>query len=149
MDYAHPHNKQDAKTAIHWARLAAKIGPHITTIMTIPNNNWYQNFKPQIGPFLDNHIIAYIPTNTLIFEEPNIPPELNKLGIEPSAIHIMCKHHLNTNVGTIERKTLLQPLLINNLQIPRTYIHIALQHHQTHKSIKIKHGIKSPIQSQI
>ena len=125
IGYAHPHNKQDAQTTIHWARLAAKNDPHTITIITIPYNNWYQNFTPHTSPLLDTHVIAYIPADTLTYKEPNIALELNKPRIEPSAIHILCIHHLNNNVGTIKQKNTLTAIFNNKLQIPRTYVHTA------------------------
>ena len=45
--YAHPHNEAVAQQAIHWARLAAQEeDPHNTTIIVMPNTNWYQDTSP-------------------------------------------------------------------------------------------------------
>ena len=65
-------------TPIHWARLAAKNDPNTITILTILDNKWYQNHTPYIGPFLDTHVIAHIPADTITYEKPTIPLELNK-----------------------------------------------------------------------
>ena len=46
IGYVHPHNEKEAKTVIHWAKLAAKNDPNTITILTIPNNKWYQNHTP-------------------------------------------------------------------------------------------------------
>ena len=78
IGYAHPHNEKEAEKAIHWARLAAKNDPNTITI--IPDSKWYQNHTPYIGPFPNTHIIAHIPVDTIIYEEPTIPLELNKPG---------------------------------------------------------------------
>ena len=80
--------KNEAETAIHWARLAAKNDPNTITILTIPDNKRYQNHTPHIGPFQDTHVIAHIPTDTITYEEPTIPIEMNKPQVEPYSIHI-------------------------------------------------------------
>ena len=51
IGYAHLHNEKEAKTAIHWARLAPKNDPNTITILTILDTKWYQNHTPYIGPF--------------------------------------------------------------------------------------------------
>ena len=103
IGYAHPHNKEEAEKAIHWARLAAKNDPNIVTILTIPNNKWYQNHTPYIGPFPNTHVIAHIPADAITYEEPTISLELDKPWVEPSTIRILCVHHTNKNVGNIEQ----------------------------------------------
>lgn len=89
--YALPHNGIEAQTTIHWARLAARHDPNITTILTIPYINWYQNSTPHIGPFPDTH--THIPANTTKYEEPTKPLELNEPCLEPLTIRILCAHH--------------------------------------------------------
>ena len=67
--YAHPHNIDEAQKSIHWTRLAAKNDPSNITIITIPDTNWYQN--------PNTHVVMHIPADTIIYNEPTIPPELN------------------------------------------------------------------------
>ncbi|HYP42926.1 MAG TPA: hypothetical protein VEQ18_02785, partial [Candidatus Nitrosocosmicus sp.] len=52
------------------------------------------------------------------------PPEFTKSRIEPSALHIFCVHHKNTNVGNNAQITALTTIF-NKLQIPQPYIQIA------------------------
>ena len=68
IGYAHRHNEKEVETAIHWARLAAKNDPNTITILTIPDNKWYHNHTPYIGPFPYTHVIAYIPADTITYE---------------------------------------------------------------------------------
>ena len=124
VGYAHPHNEREAETAIHWARLVAKNDPNTITILTIFDNKWYQNHTPHIGPFQDTHVIAHIPTDTITYEEPTIPIEMNKPRVESASIHILCVHHNNNNIGNIEQINTLTTIL-NNLHIPQIYIQIA------------------------
>ena len=112
IGYVHPHNKEEAEKAIHWARLASKNDPNSVTNLTIPHNKWYQNHTPYIGPFPDTHVIAHIPTDTITYEEPTIPLELNKPRVEPSTIYILCVCHSNINVGNIEQINALHKILI-------------------------------------
>ena len=95
--------KKEAEKVIHWARLVAKNDPNTITTLTIPDSKWYQNHTPYIGPFLDTHVIAHIPTDTLIYEELTIPLELNTPRVQPSTIHILGVQHSNNNVGNIEQ----------------------------------------------
>ena len=124
IGYAHPHNETEAQTTIHWARLAAKHDPNTITILTIPYINWYQNPTPYIGPFPDTHVITHIPAYTTKYEEPTKPPELNEPRIEPLAIRILCVHHQNNNIGTIEQMDTIKNIC-NNLNITRTITQIA------------------------
>ena len=124
IGYVHPHNKKEAKIAIHWARLATKNDPNTITILTIPNNKWYQNHTPHIGSFLDTHVIAHIPKDTITYEEPTIPLELNKPRVEPSTIHILCVHHGNNNVGNNVQINALTTIF-NNLLILLVHTQIA------------------------
>ena len=124
IGYVHPHNEKEAETAIHWARLAAKNDPNIITILTIPDNKWYQNHSPHTGPFLDTHVIAHILANTITYEEPTIPIEINKPRVEPSSMHILCVHHSNNSIGNIEQINTLTTIL-NNLHIPQIYTQVA------------------------
>ena len=124
IGYAHPHNEEEVEKAIHWAKLAAKNDPNTMTILTIHDSKWYQNYTPYIGPSPDTHVIAHIQANTIIYEEPTIPLELNKPWIEPSTIHILCVHHSNNNVGNIEQINALNTIL-NTLQILLVHTQIA------------------------
>ena len=62
--------------------------------------------------------------DTIIYEEPTIPLELNKPRVEPSTIHILCVHHNNNNVGNIEQINALHTIF-NTLQIPLVHTQIA------------------------
>ena len=124
IGYAHLHNEKEAKKAIHRARLAAKNDPNTITILTILDSKWYQNHTPYIGPFPDTHVIAHIPTDTIIYEEPTMPLELNKPRVEPSTIYILCVHHNNNNVGNLEQINALNTIF-NILRILLVYIQIA------------------------
>ena len=64
---------------------------------------------------------AHILADTITYEERIIPPEINKPKIEPSTIHILCIHHCNSNVGTIEQINALS-VIFNDLQIPQVHI---------------------------
>ena len=124
IGYVHPHNKEKAEKAIHWARLVAKNDPNTMTILSIPDNKWYQNHTPHIGPFPNTHVIAHIPANMITYDESIIPLDLNKPQIEPSTIHILCVHHNNNNVGNIEQITALNTIF-NILQILLVHTQIA------------------------
>ena len=124
VGYAHPHNEKEAETAIHWVRLTTKNDPNTITILTIPDNKWYQNHTPHIGPFQDTHVIAHIPADTITYEEPTIPIEMNKPRVKSASIHILCVHHNNNNIGNIEQINTLTTIL-NNLHIPQIYTQIA------------------------
>lgn len=50
---------------------------------------WYQNYSPYTGPFLDTHVIVHFAADTITYEEPTKPPELNKRQTKPLAIHIL------------------------------------------------------------
>ena len=123
IEYAHPHNEEEAEKTIHWAQSATKNDPNTVTILTILDNKWYQNHIPYIGPFPDTHVIAHILADTIIHEEPTIPLELNKPRVEPSTIHILCVHHSNNNVGNIEQINALNKKF-NNLLIPLVHTQI-------------------------
>src|SRR5665213_608406 len=124
IGYAHPHNTTDLQQAIHWARMAAQKDPHTITILISPDTNWYQNSNPHIGPFPDTHVIAHFAADTIMYEEPTIPPELNTTRKEPSTIQILCVHHQNNNIGTAEQMKLINDAA-NNLQILQSYTQIA------------------------
>jgi len=121
IGYAHPPNEEMAQQAIHWARLAAKNDPTTITILVIPDINWYQNYSPHSGPFPDTHIIAHFAADTITYDEPTKYQDLNKTRTEPLAIHILCTHHQNHNIGTTEQIATIKTI-IENLQI--THYHI-------------------------
>jgi len=99
--------------------LVVEHDPNTITILAIPDINWYQNFSPYTEPFEDTHVIAHFAANFIIYEDPTIPPELNKQPrIEPLAIYIFCTHHQNNNVGPSDDLYTLTTILQNmqNLQ---------------------------------
>jgi hypothetical protein len=65
----------------------------------MPYENWYPN--PHNGPFPDSHVITHFKADTIIYEEPTVPP---KLRTEPRtnnrAIQILCIHHKKSPIGT-------------------------------------------------
>ena len=124
LDTPTPTTKKKQETAIHWARLAAKNNPNTITILTIPDNKWYQNHTPHIGPFQDTHVITHIPADTITYEEPTIPIEMNKPRVESASIHILYVHHSNNNIGNTKQINTLTTIL-NNLHIPQIYAQIA------------------------
>ena len=80
--------------------------------------------KPHTGPFQDTHVIIHIPADTITYEEPTIPTEMNKPRVEPSTIHILCVHHNNNNIGNIEQMNTLNTIF-NNLHVPQVHTQIA------------------------
>ena len=124
IGYAHPNNIIDLQQAIHWARLAAKNDANTITILISPDNNWYQNCNPYSNSFPDTHIIAHFAADTITYEEPTIPPELNMPRKEPSAIQILCIHHQNNDIGTYEQLNQLTQIT-SNLSIQQPYIQTA------------------------
>ena len=110
-----------AQQAIHWARLAAKKDPNTITLLVIPDINWYQNYSPHTGPFPDTHVLAHFTTDTITYDEPTTPQNINKPRIEPLAIHIFCIHHQNQAIGTPDQINTIQTT-IENLQITQYHI---------------------------
>ena len=99
--------------SIHITKLMFKkqyIGQdlHPKTILT-PSQ--YQPYQTRTGtktshhtsPFPDTHVIAYFRADTITYDKPTILPEMNKLRIEPTTIHILCIHHLNQNIGILNK----------------------------------------------
>ena len=121
---AHPHNATELQQAIHWARMTAKNDPYTITILISPDTDWYINFNPYIGPFQDTHVIAHFAADTITYEEPTIPPELNIKRKEPSTTQRFCIHHQNNNIGTYEQMKQLKDIA-NNLQITQSHTQIA------------------------
>jgi hypothetical protein len=76
IGYAHPHNTTNLQQAIHWARIAAKNDPNTITILIAKDIDWYHNFNPYTGPFLDTHIIAHFAADTITYEEPTMDVKL-------------------------------------------------------------------------
>jgi hypothetical protein len=106
---------------IHWAQLAAKNDPNTITILVIPDINRYQNYSPHTGPFRDTHIIDHFAADTIIYDEPITPLDINIPRIEPLAIHIFCIHHKNHNIDTTDQiNTVIT--IIENLQITQYHI---------------------------
>jgi hypothetical protein len=109
IGYAHPHNTDNTHQAIHWARLAAQENQNTITILTILDEEWTTNDSPYKITFEDTHVSIHFPANTIIYNEPTIPPELNKEPQKESlAIRILCIHHQNTeiNITNLETKLL-------------------------------------------
>ena len=104
--------------------MAAQNDPHTITIIISPDIDWYQNPNPHAGPFLDTHVIAHFAADTLTYDEPTIPPELNITKKEPSTVQIFCIHHQNNSIGTYEQMKLLNDTT-NNLQILHSHTRIA------------------------
>jgi ribonuclease HI len=121
IGYAHPHNEETTQQAIHWARLAAKNDPNTIILLVTPDINWYQNYSPHIGPFPDTHVIAHFSADTITYEEPINPQNINKQWIEPSAIHIFCIHHQDHIIGTPNQIDTIKTTT-ENLQIPQYHI---------------------------
>ena len=86
IGYAHPHNATDLQQATHWARIAAKNDPNTVTLLSSKDTDWYHNFHPYTGPVFDSHIIAHFAADTITYEEPTIPPELNTTRKEASRL---------------------------------------------------------------
>ena len=83
IGYAHPHNEETTQQAIHWARLAAKNDINNITLLVTPDINWYQNYSPHTGPFPDTHVLAYFHADTITYDEPTTPKNINNPRIEP------------------------------------------------------------------
>ena len=99
--YAHPHTEKEAQQTLHWAWLTSKNNLDTVTILVIPDENCYHNLKPHEGSFLDSHVITHFKADTIIYEEPTIPPELRiKPRTEGRAIYILCTHHKGTPIGS-------------------------------------------------
>jgi hypothetical protein len=78
----------------------------------MPNTIWHQNNASLIDPFLDIHVIAHFPLDTITYEEPTIPP-FSQIAprIKPHTLHIYCIHHKNTTIGTQEQLLKLHNIL--------------------------------------
>ena len=100
--------------AIHWAILAAKHDPNTITLLVIPDINWYQNYSPHTGPFIDTHVLAHFTADTITFDELTTPQNINKPKIEPLAIHIFCIYHQNYNIGIPNQINTIK-IIIENL----------------------------------
>jgi hypothetical protein len=65
-----------------------------------------------VDPFPDTHIIAYFAPDTITYEEPTIPPFLNKEPpTELSTLYIYCVHHHNNPVSPPYHLTHLRSIL--------------------------------------
>ena len=106
IGYAHPHIKDNAQKAIHWARFALNANPANVTFIIHPDTKWYQSFNPYTGPFLDTHIISIFGADTIIYIEPTKPPNLQRSNKEekprkePATLQLLCIHHQNNDIGT-------------------------------------------------
>jgi hypothetical protein len=106
--------------AIHWARLAAQENQNTITILTIPDEEWTTNNTPYKTKFDDTHVSIYFSANSITYNEPTIPPELNKEPRkEPLAIRILCIHHQNTEINITDLETKLLQIAANlNIKPP-------------------------------
>ena len=119
--FAHPHTEKNTQQALHWARLVAQIDPDTLTILITTDPDWYQNLHPYEGPFFDSHIITHFKADTIIYDEPTIPPELRiEPRIESCDIRVLCIHHKTSPPETREYIRHLHNLG-NILQIPNIY----------------------------
>ena len=59
--------------------MAAKNDPYTITILISLDGDWYKNLNSYIGPFPDTHVIVHFAADTITYEEPTIPPELNSI----------------------------------------------------------------------
>jgi hypothetical protein len=91
-----PHLLQQA---IHMAHLAAKKDPQSYTILVNSDPNWHQHTNPHYQIYLDTHVIAYIPLNTLQYHESINPPHVTNNYIDTQAIQVLCIHHQTTPIG--------------------------------------------------
>jgi hypothetical protein len=93
----------------------------------MPDQNWYHNPNSYNGPFPDSHVITNFKADTIIYEEPTIPPELR---IEPRtencAIHVLYIHHKNMPIGAATYSQQMNEAT-NTLQIPEMFSQIAPQ----------------------
>ena len=64
-------------------------------------------------------IIAHFAADTIIYEEPTIPPELNIIRKEVSTLRILCIHHQNNHIGNYEQMNQLTDIasILQILQI--------------------------------
>jgi hypothetical protein len=104
--------------------MAAQNDPYTITILISPDTDWYKNPNLHIGPFRDTHVIAHFGADTIAYEEPTIPPELNITRKEPSTLQIFCIHHQNNNIGTYEQMKSLKDI-VDYLQILQSHTQIA------------------------
>ena len=84
--------------AIHWEGLATTSNLQNTTISMYLKSNWHQNNDFLKPLFLDTHIIAHYPSNSISFYKPMAPPKIKIIHIEENALLILCIHHHNTSI---------------------------------------------------
>ena len=68
-------------------------------------------------PYQDSHIAYHFPPNAMPYFKPTSPQENHKTRFEPNTLQIICIHHQNTALKTIQQ---LQPLhtILANLNLP-------------------------------
>ena len=121
VGYAHPHTQKDAQQALHWARLAAKRNPDTITILVTTDPNWYHNLNTHEGPFPYSHVISHFKADTIIYDEPTIPPELRtNPRTESHDIRILCIHHKHTSPGSCEYANRMNTIS-TTLKIPTSF----------------------------
>jgi hypothetical protein len=73
-----------------------------STILITTDPNWYHNLHPHERPFPDLHIITHFIADTITYDEPTIPPELQiEPGTKKCGIRILCIHHKTTPINPI------------------------------------------------
>lgn len=86
--------------------MGATNDPTTVTILAILGVNWYKKFNLYIGSYLDTHIITHFLVDRIADKKPTISPKLKlELRTKPSNLHILCAHHNNTHVGTLDQMT--------------------------------------------
>ena len=95
------------------ARLAAKEDPISYTILINLDLNWHQHTNPYYTTYLDTYNIAYIPPNTLQYQEPIIPPFDKNSYIKTQAIQILCIYHMTSTIGDISTLPRLYDYTVN------------------------------------
>ena len=118
--------------------------------MITPDKKWYQNQNLNKGPFSDTHVISIVEADTVTYNEPTKPLELQKKPRkEPSILQILCIHHQNNHIGSqssidaitqLTTKLKMKPIYINNA--PPTLSHTTIN------SNKIWENLTHPIHTQ-
>ena len=87
------------------------------------HNNW-SKLVPQPQPLrrsFPRHVITHFKADTIIYDEPTIPPELRiEPRIESRDIRVLCIHHKTTSLGPREYASRMDTIG-NTLQIPNVF----------------------------
>lgn len=67
--------------------------------------------NPQ-GPFPNLHVISHSKDNTITYQKPTIPPDVDTTPTMAScnALHILCTHHQNTPIGSYKQAQQPNPI---------------------------------------